>query len=337
MSNYCQICNKPYASYQSLFNHRKRYHSNSTEKNVLSKCVKNDNKLGCLQLKKDTNVIKNIDKDFKCEYCNKSFTRKYTLTRHYMTCKVKYNYEEQNCEPKIVENIKRTVLDIISKKVDSETLNEIKNSITKLESDNVSMGNSNNVMNHSNNPITNDHSVKNNNSNNHSNNTNSININLVTFGKENLLETLTEKEQIKILKEKRQSLNSLVKYVHCNEKFPQFQNVYVNEPRGSEIYIYDENKQDFKLANKDQILDQLIIDRMNDINDFHTRNHTKITKQTSDIIKDYIDRFDTELDHPTETKYIKQKKNEIKTDLYNNRQNAKNNIKKSRLELKLKH
>ena len=58
----CNICNKHYKTYQSLWNHNKKFHSN-----------------------KYNNYIDNKKRDYKCSICNKKFTRKDSMKYHMKT------------------------------------------------------------------------------------------------------------------------------------------------------------------------------------------------------------------------------------------------------------
>lgn len=79
MDFYCSICNKPFKSYQSIWNHNKKFH---TESNIYNK-----------------------DKQFSCDKCNKKFTRKQNLTIHLNnSCKGVVTNQE------IVPNIKKQEL-----------------------------------------------------------------------------------------------------------------------------------------------------------------------------------------------------------------------------------
>jgi hypothetical protein len=73
MNYNCNICKKIYISQQSLCNHNKKFHS-------------------------QTSIIKNNkNKNFICEYCNNKFITKQTLNNHLTICKIKKaNLENQN-------------------------------------------------------------------------------------------------------------------------------------------------------------------------------------------------------------------------------------------------
>jgi hypothetical protein len=62
MSFYCDICDKYYKSYHSLYNHKRDYHKKQKETKI-------------------------VILYFNCKYCNKKFDRKYNMNRHQKTCK----------------------------------------------------------------------------------------------------------------------------------------------------------------------------------------------------------------------------------------------------------
>ncbi len=74
----CNICNKYYASYQSLWIHNKKFHEikNKNNSNVKS-CPS-------IVTSKSTQLNK---PGFVCEHCNNQFSRSDNLKRHYKTCK----------------------------------------------------------------------------------------------------------------------------------------------------------------------------------------------------------------------------------------------------------
>jgi len=63
----CLICDKNYKSYQSFWNHKKKFHS-----------------------EENNNYVDNKVRDYSCNKCNKKFTRKDSMTYHFTnTCKKK--------------------------------------------------------------------------------------------------------------------------------------------------------------------------------------------------------------------------------------------------------
>lgn len=78
--NNCKICNKNYASSQSLSNHIRIKHNNLQKINIQN----------------------------SCKYCNKILSRSDSLTRHIKTCKIKKEIEKNNLvntESKYIKNV----------------------------------------------------------------------------------------------------------------------------------------------------------------------------------------------------------------------------------------
>jgi uncharacterized Zn-finger protein len=61
MKHICNVCNKVYSSYNSLWNHNKKFHTQNT-----------------------TKITQNTA--FLCIYCNKCFSRNDSLKRHEQKC-----------------------------------------------------------------------------------------------------------------------------------------------------------------------------------------------------------------------------------------------------------
>lgn len=79
-----------YMSYQSLWNHNKKFHNNINTQITNHTTITTQN----------TTILNN----YKCNFCNKILSRKDSLTRHQKTCKEK----QRN---KHIDNIYRTVID----------------------------------------------------------------------------------------------------------------------------------------------------------------------------------------------------------------------------------
>ncbi len=89
----CKDCNKIYASYQSLCNHRTKYHKN--ENNSIQQ---HDN-----SIEQPITAIESVD--FNCRYCDKSYKHQQSRSRHEIICKKTKNHEiiEKN-NSQIIEN-----------------------------------------------------------------------------------------------------------------------------------------------------------------------------------------------------------------------------------------
>ncbi len=118
MEYFCNICNKKYASYKSLWKHNKSFHSemhiNITEK----------------------------DRNFQCEKCNKKFTRKDNLKNHIEnTCK--NNKQNDNKDDKIIllENEIKTLKESMEELKKSKSNNIINNNTTNNNNTNIQKAN----------------------------------------------------------------------------------------------------------------------------------------------------------------------------------------------------
>ena len=93
----CNVCNKEYSSYQSLWNHTKKYHKNNDNTNntliIQNPC--NDN----------TSIISNNTpsklKKYNCCSCNKEFNNFQNRWKHQKICKV--NLQQENTKLKELE------------------------------------------------------------------------------------------------------------------------------------------------------------------------------------------------------------------------------------------
>ena len=85
----CIPCNKTYKSYQSLWNHNKKFHNTiKVVDNTISTIIAQKNTNTAHESTIDEPTIKN-----KCKYCNHIFTRSTSLKRHYNVCKDKESVE----------------------------------------------------------------------------------------------------------------------------------------------------------------------------------------------------------------------------------------------------
>jgi hypothetical protein len=89
----CKDCNKIYASYQSLCNHRTKFHK--TENNSIRQ---HDN-----NIEQHITAIESVD--FNCRYCSKSYKHQQSRSRHEIICKKTNNTKiiEKNNNSQIIE------------------------------------------------------------------------------------------------------------------------------------------------------------------------------------------------------------------------------------------
>jgi hypothetical protein len=124
MTYNCDLCNKLYKSYQSLWNHNRNIHP-------------------------DNNIyIINKDKKFTCKLCNKKFTRKDSLLLHSKNyCKNKNEKNEVQKENNNYDELKNEIIEL------KNQVNKLSGNIITNNSNNISNNISNNSNNNSNNNI----------------------------------------------------------------------------------------------------------------------------------------------------------------------------------------
>ena len=173
------------------------------------------------------NEIIEDDTKIKCDYCNKYFYNKYTLKTHQKTCsikKFKYNQNIENNNTLIkLEQIKLKQI-----KEEKEILKlkiQLKSTPTPNTTTNNNITNINNLLN--------------------SNNTNSNNVfNILTIGRENIEEILSQIEKKSVLNSRYSCLEELVKIVHCGE-YNQFKNILITNLKDKYAYKYDSMGKNF--------------------------------------------------------------------------------------------
>jgi hypothetical protein len=322
----CDICNKNYKSRQSFWNHNKKFHTKQeTQINVIKSITNKQQNTKKRKLKTKTS-------NYECQYCAEFLSSNYNLKRHQTICFAKNDFIKEN---EFIETSTQDKRDILIRKIKEYNTDDIlesfinmltnKKEITSPTTNQSHNNNSHNTNNRSNNTNINNYSHNNN------NNTN-INIQLVALGKENLIDVLPQNEQIEILKQRCLALESLIKHVHFNDKYPQFQNMYIKDPSRNEIYIYDESSNDFILSNRNDEINKLIENRVNDITEFYDVNHNKLNINTKKVMAKFLEKIETECENINESNYIDNKRHKIRNILYNGRKQVKNNHKKLKLK-----
>ena len=303
----CNICIKNYASHSSLCNHNKKFHKKKVQPNVLK--VQHDVPKVQLNISNNNNTDTN-KKIIKCEYCNKVFNARSTKSEH----------KKRSC--KLNPNIDKNT-DLIELKNKNTELIELKNKNIELEKKNNEISKSlieikdllfNSKVHHKTLQKINKQ-LNNNTTNNITNNNVTINntINLVGLGYENLSDVLSKKEKLNILKNMYGSLSKIVKYVHFNDKYPQFKTMLITNMQNNIAYKYDEDENRFLIIPKDELLDNLVSIRLDDIIAFNEEVGDKLDNNS----KKKIDAFLDDIDDNEKLREIK--KSELKIILYNNR------------------
>ena len=120
------------------------------------------------------------------------------------------------------------------------------------------------------------------------------------------------------------SLEKIVEIAHCGE-MNQFKNILITNLKDNYAYRYDDSKGYFITVAKNDLLDNVIINRVMDIEAIYDELKTanKINDKTKKLIQDFLDKMENkEIPfYDNETKYDNfksYKTNRIKILLYNN-------------------
>ena len=310
----CNICNKYYKTYQTLWKHNKYFHINNVPKNSDDILISSDNIPINTELKK-----------YNCRICSNSFNNVKTRWSHEQKCKLDKNnkdtIKEKELELQIKKEeakIKREEAAILrlklklqnSDKVENVTLRKLNKLLrvhqTRIKNSTVNSHNNNNNTNIQNN-ITN-------------------NFQLIGFGKEDdLHQVLTNKEKKMILNSHYASLEKLIKIVHCG-KYNQFKNIIITNMKDNYMYKYDEKEGMFILRSKAEVLNSLIDYRLGDLEIIYNEllEKNKIDDNTKDCIEKFINEINynnskfTDIDGKEHSNYREYKISEIKILLFNN-------------------
>ena len=264
----CNICNKMYASYKSLWLHNKKFHKNESIPNVKDNVV--DYKIVVEKVKdivvENVNDIVIKNKIIKCEYCNKIFSSRFTKSEHKRkACKLnpsrkikKKNIELENSLLELKE------LFLKNNKIHPKTLQKInKNLINNI---------TNNNINTTNNTI---------------NNNTIINKTYVNFHNPIDYKILNEKEILNILSRPWKSLEESIKTIHFNEKFPEYKNIFITNRKDDNAYIFDGNK--FCSISKNEALNDLINSHMDEIESSTSDLEEKISETKLKHLNKFIE------------------------------------------------
>ena len=319
----CNICNKYYKTYQTLWKHTKRFHTINTIRNV--NIVNN-----CLIINEK---CKENVKSLTCELCNRLFNTRAAKSLHKKKCTVEYNNINKQKELELELEIEKI-------KIENELILQIKKEETKIlqlklklekssKIDNITLKKLNKML------IERNTRIKNINSNNTVNSNNQIinNFQLIGFGKEEVMEKLSNHDKKLIMNAKYNSLDKLIEIIHCG-KYSQFKNIIVTNMKDNYMYKYDDKVGHFVLSTKSDVLNSLIDYRLEDLETIYhdLLDKNKLDENTKDIIEKFINKINyvdtkyTDYDGKEHDNYKQFKINEIKVLLFNNQNKITNDI-----------
>jgi len=290
MSYFCDKCKKSYASYHSYWTHNKLSHSenNKREKDGIS-----------------------------CDYCNNKYFNKYSLNRHLLKCSIKiYNERTTNdikitnkqitnnqsdnlINEEIINNNENLKLKIQLIEIENKNL-ELKLKFEKLLQNKCRMHPK--TFKSLNNKLINN-SMNNNTINNNNNITN--NFKIYTIGKENLIDILTLSEKNDIMRSRYNCLERIVEIAHCS-KYDQFKNIIITNLKDNHAYKYDDSKGYFVCINKNEVINNLVHERLGDIKEIYEELSTtnKLDINTKHLIKEFLNKINVEDSYKDDTNGI---------------------------------
>ena len=300
----CKFCNRVYKSKQSLWNHCSKYH---IQKNL--KIIQESSNYNPTLIQESSNnnpIITQLSiNKHNCKYCSKAFKYNQGKWKHEQKCKInnetslkveneilKQQIKQQAEEINLIKQqseemqlLKQQLLEIMNKqcKIHPKTLQKI-NKQLNAETINENNGTINNNT-----------------------------INILALGHEDLGDVFSKKEKLTVLKNKFNCLPYLVEYTHFNDKYPQFKNIMITNMQNSIAYKYDYKLNQFVAIDKNELLDDLINERVADIEAFYDELEAELDDKTKSIIDKVLDKFENNPD------YKEEKKKEIKLIIYNNK------------------
>ena len=215
---------------------------------------------------KEQHIKNKQDKKNSCNICNKPFSSRQSKYYHKKICKKLDNNESllDKTEELIKENkqLKETLNLLLQNNKSSSKL------IKKINNGTINNGTINN-------------------------NTVNNTINIIKFGTEDLKNIFSEKEILNILKNYRKlSLEESIKAVHCNDKRPEYKNIYITNLRNEFAYTFDGEK--FINVYKEEAISELVNNHCDFIEETVETYKNKIPKDAYNILQKFINQMNDE-------------------------------------------
>lgn len=284
----CKICNKGYKHRQSLYKHIKTKHNTPNNNNLTT----------LIQQPNTSQEVQTSNQVIKCIYCNKVFNHNQSKYRHQKTCKERFN---QNTNTRKYISIEQHEAE------KKKEINKISNILIKkfkklLKEEKIGDNICNNIGNQ-----LNDHAIGTQN-----------NITIVSLGKEDVLNTLSQNEKIEILEKRYMSVLELIKLMHCSDKYPQFNNSIITNLRSRQALTFDEDTGKFVSTNKDDLMKNIVSYRTSDVEDILDENKEDVSDKTQLAVEDVINIL-YEIDDKQNTNYVKDYTDNAMIAIYNDK------------------
>ena len=264
-------------------------------------------------------ITENVPQKFKCSVCENFYSHKQSLYKHEKTCKqtdreIELEKMKQETLDKEQEN-KRIDLEALKLKIKLQSMTRLDNKTFKAI-----------------NKVLIDRSTHN--TNNIQNNTIINNFQIFSIGNEDVVNTLSLDDKQFIIDRKWCSLDKMVEMVHCGDH-NMFKNILITNLKDKFAYTFDDKKGYFITTTKTYILDDLIANRMMDIETIYDELITEnlIDEKTKKMIRAFLDRMEEddkpytdEVEDVEHVNYKAYKMNLIKVLLYNNQEKITKDI-----------
>ena len=305
----CNDCNKFYSNYNSLWTHNKKYHKCIIKFNNVSEEKTTEEKTT------EEKTTEEKTTEYTCIKCNKKYKHKPSKCRHEKNCKeiTDRDREIELEKTKIeVEKNKQKTLELKiklqgMKRVDNKTFKAI-NKVLIDRSTHNNIQNNNTIINN--------------------------NYQIFSIGNEDVVNTLSIDDKQIIINRKWCSIDEIVKMVHCGDH-NMFKNILITNLKDKFAYTFDESKGYFITTTKSFILDDLISNRMMDIEAIYGELTTAnlVDEKTKKMIQAFLDRMEEDdkpyTDEVADVEHVNYKAYKmslIKLLLYNNQEKITQDI-----------
>ena len=277
----------------NLETHDSKMTQNDSEMtHYFSKKLKNDSKMT-----QNDSIMTQIDSiisrkkiEHICKYCDKTFSRKNNLTRHYKTCKEKE--KDDIFKKDMMELVTRLNNQLDEHKEQLKTKDmQIEKKDKQIDELIKKAGITQNIQ---------------------------QNIKILAY-KNTDISHLTDQDYIYCLNRSNMCIPQLIKKIHFNPQRPENHNVYISNIKNKYIMIYDGIK--WNLNNQDETIEDLI-----DANEFVLEQKLEEWIENGKDYPEIMNKFNRYLEKKEKDDILNKIKEEIKLVLFNNRKIINNQI-----------
>ena len=257
MEHKCNVCNKIYKSYQSLWNHNHKFHN--IKKVELSTCGIQSCLQSVYNQAKPINQPPEI-KNNVCKFCSIELSNRQSRWRHEQSCSTKKTNEE--------------IFQLYKNEIE-----QLKSKVDKLEKQKPSK-----IINNYNGAVNNGSINNNSNNLNNSNNSNRT-LNICNPGKENI-NLLNDNETKDIMSQGMNSIISLIEHLNFNERLPQYHSFYTSAINDKYVNTIDTKTNNIIKQSKKDLFDQILNSHINKLESLG--NNSKKFSEVLNKLKAFI-------------------------------------------------